>query len=165
MCILFGILNAITVNQKYPDYKCENHMIDEHFELNGLMYQISDFRIYEHNDFTHKYSLVQSDENQVNMVLKMSVINYSSTDQYIPVDEFILESGGWDSNVNVEYFCALNEIENYRIVVNSNDNVELLLPYCYYDLYDDKADIGELSEKKFLLNMYLSYPSKVSVEL
>ncbi len=95
----------------------------------------------------------------------MSVINNTQTLQYIPLEQFILESIGWYSNFNLKYFQNINNISDYFVSIESNEKKELLLPYCYYNLYEDKADIIKLSDMKFSLNMYLSYPSKVSVKL
>lgn len=95
----------------------------------------------------------------------MSVINNAETLQYIPINEFILESIGWYSNLNLQYFKSINDISNHFVSIESNEKKELLLPYCYYDLYEDKANVVKISDMKFSLNMYLSYPSKVSVIL
>lgn len=71
---------------KYPTYINETYNLDDVFKLNGLSYQITECKLYEHEEFAEKYAIVQSKENQVNIVLRMSVINNTQTLQYIPLE-------------------------------------------------------------------------------
>lgn len=119
--LILGFINSTRVNMKYPTYINETYNLDDVFKLNGLSYQITECKLYEHEEFAEKYAIVQSKENQVNIVLRMSVINNTQTLQYIPLEQFILESIGWYSNFNLKYFQNINNISDYFVSIESNE--------------------------------------------
>ena len=136
-------------------------------KFDSFEYEFKDFEIFPNDKFKQKYdSVVIPDEEHINIIVSTTITNVCAEPKDILLEQFILETDLWSSNIGLYTFMSLNQsINSTSITINPGEDIHLILPFNYIRLYDEEFSYELVSKKNISLCFYMNYPQKAIVKL
>lgn len=166
----YAALNREYPNPKVITYQEEERIKGGDIEITILsselvsMEKILEFAPDVQNEIKDtKGELLKHDQKKV-LLVNLGIRNLSDAEQTTSVAQFAVQSDAWTNGVDLNTYCALNDVQETAITLAARETQEFMIPFYLYDVQFTGNKFQEIDERNFQL-VLSTYPVKNMVEL
>lgn len=110
-----------------------------------------------------KGELLKNEQKKV-LLVKLGIQNLSDAKQSASVAHFAVQSDAWTNGVDLNTYCALNDVQETAITLDARETQEVMAPFYLYEIQFTGHKFQKIGERQFQL-VLSTYPVKNMVEL
>lgn len=159
--VSFFIIRYDYINDNYPAPVQNKIAINSTLTINNNSLSVNSYQLTYMSDLTNSvYTGVNDVEDPLVMLINIQVKNKTSYSNLFELSNLTLQSDGWINSIDLDLFLELNsKIDSVYINLNSNQSLQLKLPYLIYKTQFTESQWKKINNRQFSLICSL-YPIK-----